>query len=553
MKKRIIGVFMALILVFNLMACGSTETKEQENMKFSEAGEFPIVEEPVELTVWAILSPGEIEDYETNYQSEWYEEYTGVKINWINVPKQGWANSFQTSIMSGEYPDIYLYSFSTQEIEICAEYDAIIPLNDLIESYCPNVKKILEENPELKENITNEDGKIYSLFTETYNIYEVTQKLWVNADWLEQYSQATGNEMPETTEEFKNMLEYFHTHDMNQNGEQDEIPFLGKNGLDGCYNLFGSYIPSNSSNEGYGCYYNENGELDFAYDKDEFRDALRYVNDLYEAGYISDQTFTITNSDRYSYTSGKPEDIVVGVTTAVCVDEIVQLGGEGMIDYTDYVVIPPLEGPEGVRTIMSPAGKDVVELKNAITTSCEYPEIAAKWLDYWYSEEGRLWGVNGGIEGKDWWYENGESLNEDGKVLMHSEEAQTATNFCWTGQGVNYALTEEDVQHMDMKNLATNNQLATYLANLQYRPYVTDFRWPTNIWAGSDSQEAIEYSELVKLINSEVEKAYAEFIIGKRDIDDDAQWEAYIGALDDIGLERYIDIVEYYIELSKQE
>lgn len=39
-----------------------------------------VSDDMAELTVWAILSP-EIDDYATNYQSKWYEEYSGVKIH----------------------------------------------------------------------------------------------------------------------------------------------------------------------------------------------------------------------------------------------------------------------------------------------------------------------------------------------------------------------------------------------------------------------------------------------------------------------------------------
>ncbi len=550
MLKKSISVLLVLVMLFSFASCKKDVTTTNTNDKYSDSGVFPIVEEPVELTVWAILS-SDITDYETNYQSEWYEELTGVKINWINVPAQGWADAFQNSVMSGEFPDIYLYDFSTEEVKICAEYGAVIPLNDLIEEHCPNIKKILDENENLKKTITSTDGNIYTLFTESYEVSAYKQKLWVNVDWLEKYTKDTGKGMPQTTDEFKEMLLYFKDNDMNGNGDKtDEIPYMGVNGVDGMYNLFGSFIPSNSSSEGYGCYSDKNDEIKFAYNTEEFRDALKYVNELYELGCISDQSFTINYEDRYKYTSGNPTDVTVGVATGVSAADVVQLSGEGCLDYSDYVAIAPLEGPDGERSIISSTGEQTIALKNAITSSCKYPEIAAKWLDYWYSEEGRLWGINGGLEGEHWSYEDGESVDGEGKVISHSAEIEPE-NFCWSGKGVNYALTEADFGRMSIKDISTNNQLATYMANVEYRPYATVSPWPSIVWAGEEYEDiAIEYSELVKLVKDEVCKAYSSFILGDKDINNDSEWNSYISTLDDINVKRFVELVEIYISLG---
>ncbi len=551
MLKKSISLLLVFVMLFCFASCKDKENTATDNVKYSESGVFPLVDEPIELTVWAILS-SDITDYETNYQSKWYEELTGVKINWINVSAQGWADAFQNSVMSGEYPDIYLYDFSTEEVKICAEYGAAIPLNNLIEEHCPNIKKILYENRELKETITSPDGNIYTLFTESYDVSAYKQKLWVNAEWLEKYTKDTGKGMPETTEEFKELLLYFKNNDMNGNGDNtDEIPYMGVNGVDGMYNLFGSFIPSCSSNEGYGCYSNDDGKMNFAYNTNEFRNALKYINELYELGCISDQSFTINYEDRYKYTSGKPSDVTVGVTTGVSAADIVQLSGEDCLDFSDYIAIAPLEGPDGERSIITATGEQTIALKNSITSACKHPEIAAKWLDYWYSEEGRLWGINGGIEGEHWTYEDGESVDGKGKVISHTAEISTE-NFCWSGKGVNYALTEEDLGHMSATDIATNNQLATYKANLEYRPYAIEPSWPTIVWAGEEYEEVgIEYSELVKLVKDEVCKAYSAFILGTKDIDNDNEWKEYVDTLNKIGVDRYVELVELYISLGK--
>lgn len=543
--------------MFGLSGCnqnnlGSNNDAEKSVIDFtlSAVGTYPIVypKGSAELTVWAILSSS-IEDYSTNYQSEWYEEYSGVTVHWVNVPAQGWADAFQKSVMDGEFPDIYLYEFDTSEVLICSEYGAIIPLNNLIDENCPNIKRWFNENEGLKDIITSEDGNIYTLFSKNYNRAAYTQKLWVNKNWLAEYEFATGNGMPKTTEEFKQMLKYFKNNDMNGNGDiSDEIPYMGYSGLDGMYYLFDAFIPSNSSSNGYGCYVDDSGNIRFSYDTNEFRDAIKFIRGIYEEGLISDQSFTISSSDRIYYTSSDNGETIVGVASSVDASGLVQLSVNGSMDYSSYIAIPPLKGPNDCQSYVASDENQLV-LRNAITSKCENPELAARWLDYWYSEEGRLWSVNGGLEGIDWEYASGTTIDDDGKVIRAIEER--GNNFSWAGQGVSNMLTSNDILHMDISNLGRNNVLATYNADKVYSTYRIRSGWPTIVWITDDNMSAAnEYSELCHLIENHVEQNYTDFIMGNKDINDDSQWNEYILELNNMGLSRYIELVELYINSS---
>lgn len=556
--KKFVALLTALVCLLSLAACAGAQTPASSaaepgsaqptaNGKYSAPGEFPIVTEPCELTVWAIRSPA-VEDYATNYQSEWYEEYSGVTVHWVDVPAQGWADAFQLSVMNEEWPDIYLYDFSPSEVQICVDYGVIIPIEDLIEQHCPNVTGWLENDPELKKTVTANDGHIYTLFAQSYNTAAYTQKLWVNREWLETYENATGNGMPQTTAEFEQMLLYFKQNDMNNNGVADEIPYMGCNGVDGMYQLLDAFTPVCSA-QAFGCYVNEDGKEVFTPNTAEFREGLKYIHGLYEQGLISDESFTISNADRYAYTSTPRGEGRVGVVASVTVDGIVQLSNEeNAMDYTDYVALPPLEGPEGCRSYVT-MGENTVALKDAITTKCENPEIAAKWLDYWFSEEGRLWSVNGGQEGKHWWYGEGESIRGDGKVVVRSDDPALNKNACWAKQGVSYMVTEDDLAGMDLASLGTNSVLATYLADREYSKYAVQSGWPAIVWS-DDMDAANEYGELLSLIEGHVTENYTAFIMGTRDIEDDAEWQDYVAKLDDMGLARFIELAELYVSMG---
>lgn len=503
------------------------------------------------LTVWAIES-AQITDYQTNGQSIWFEGLTGVPVTWISTPRSGWYRAFQASVMSGEKVDIYLYDFDTSEASMLgAEMEYIIPLEDYITAEnTPNIHAILEADPDLRELITAPDGHIYTLFTNNaYDLGAVKQKLWVNRHFYEKYTAETGCGLPETTVEFEAMLQYFATHDMNGDGVINEIPYIGRNGVDGMYNLFGSFLPANSNSNAYGCYINDAGVLCFSYTADEFKDALAYVQNLYAQGLISPDTFTISSEERYIYTSGSRGSVRAGVVADASVAQVVQLSNEpDAMTYTDYIPLPPLEGPNGVRTITS-SGETLVALRNAITIHCEDPLTAMKWLDAGYSETARMYAVYGGLEGVDWKYVEGENLNGIGCVII--SENGIKENETWNGQGIVYRITEEDYLSMDVSQLPTSDALCTYRANVAYRPYMIKNPWPAIVWPGEHMEEAAQYSELINLIQPTVTTFYTDVILGRKNLDDD--WDAYMDELNTIGLEHYVDLVHLYIDIGDKQ
>lgn len=500
------------------------------------------------LTVWAIES-SMITDYQTNGQSIWMEQETGIPVTWISTPKNGWYQAFQASVMSGEEVDIYLYDFDTSEATMLGmDMNFIIPLEDYITAEnTPNIHAILEADPELRSHITAPDGHIYTLFTNNaYDLAGYKQKLWVNRYFLEKYTAETGVGMPETTDELEKMLVYFANNDMNGDGELNEIPFIGRNGVDGMYNLFGSFLPVNSGN-GYGCVFDKSGEVVFSFNQEGFKEALAFVRKLFEQNLISPDTFTISPEERYAYTSGSKQSVRTGVVSGVSISEIVQLSNEtDAMTYSDYIPMAPLAGPNGVRTIVS-SGETMLALRNAITIHCEDPITAIKWLDAGYGEAARMYAVYGGTENQDWMYSEGTTLNGTGKVIVSLHDA--AENSTWSGQGIVYRITEDDYLTMDATQIATNNALATYRANLVYRPYAQKSVWPALVWPGEFVNEAAEYSEINGLIKPAVTEYYTDVILGRKDLDDD--WDTYVTELDNMGLNRYLELTQLYIDISK--
>ncbi|MGV2788079.1 ABC transporter substrate-binding protein, partial [Clostridium perfringens] len=97
----------------------------------------------------------------------------------------------------------------------------ILPLEDLIDQYAPNLKALLDRRPDIKSSITAPDGHIYGLPSwEENNLGTNPFFHVINKKWLDKL----GLKMPQTLDEYTEALAAFKTQDPNGNGKADEIP-----------------------------------------------------------------------------------------------------------------------------------------------------------------------------------------------------------------------------------------------------------------------------------------------------------------------------------------
>ena len=169
------------------------------------------------------------------------EQETGVHIEWNMSSEDGWKEK-KGLLFAGELPDAFYGQGILSDVDVIkyGNQGMLIPLNDLIDKHAPNVKKLLEENPEYKKQLTAPDGNIYSLPSLTELSPVTHDKLFINKNWLDQL----GMKVPETLDEFKETLQAFRDNDLNGDGTtEDQIPFtfLYNRKENGLYSLFGSF------------------------------------------------------------------------------------------------------------------------------------------------------------------------------------------------------------------------------------------------------------------------------------------------------------------------
>ncbi|MBK8799018.1 MAG: extracellular solute-binding protein, partial [Anaerolineales bacterium] len=254
---------------------------------------------PVKITVFSPQGPDT--DLATNSFSQEAAEMFNIQFEWQTTTMDGNSakEQRQIALASGDYPDLYLLipwvdQFTQLDLLKYGQQGVLLPLNDLIAEYAPNVQAALDNYPWFKAMTVAPDGNIYGVpqLIECYHC-SYANKMWVNTKWRE----ALGIEVPTTTEEFAAMLEAFKTQDPNGNGQADEVPLSGSiedygvrplpflmNGF--VYNDDRTFLILND------------GKVDTVANKAEWKAGLAYAKSLYDAGLIDPGAFT-QNAEAY--------------------------------------------------------------------------------------------------------------------------------------------------------------------------------------------------------------------------------------------------------------
>ncbi len=531
MKKsmKIVAAVLTATLIFTGCSNGKKK-KENVNVKLTETGSYPIVEEPVTLSV---LTPAStyVEDYSTNEFTKYYEKKTNVKIDWQIISGE-LAQKLNVIIASGNYPDVFLNCTIKKPAQAQYGRDGIIlPLNDLIEKHTVNIKKVLGENEYIKKQYTAPDGNIYGLgaFSSAYHARTST-KMWVYEPWLKQ----SGIDMPETTEDFKNFLIKVRDGDFNGNGKKDEIPILGlgtRDTIKFIMNAF-TYMDDYEDFE----FFVENGKVVYSPTTDGFKEGLKYVRDLYKEGLIAKDSFVIDRQQRTAIVENREYPLVACCPALWYGQFTVNNGGTGR--FAEFTAVPPLTGPSG-RKAAALRQPLIDGQKFSISASCEYPEVAIRWIDRFFCEEGFL-DAEKGQEGVGWRKAKDGEKNIFGQPAKYADltgEFGETQNKHWVQLVPEYRSEEGEFFFASDDTSGKSLEARLYKESQKYEPYVEDKTLP-DMFYGEDVIN--EYSTLKTNIYNETYKMVADMILGDKEID--SQWDNYISTLEKQGLKRYTEI-----------
>lgn len=304
MIKKKLALGMAVVLAVSaLSGCGSEGktsgeasvegSKTEETGSVNNSAETQSVEEvaeeiayPEEITIFSKLGANaRAAGFTSNNDTYWaqaLEEITGTHVEWTQPADDVMAEKFNLMIASEEYTDAIVYGWTSVEggPEMYVEDEIILDLTELIPECMPNLNAYLEEHPEVKRVMQNDEGQIlYIPFIRDDVALNIYHGPLIRTDWLEKL----GLEVPETTDDLYNVLKAFKEQDPNGNGEADEIPMSGvgfdENAAFAIGNLLWAFDTHYS-------FYVEDGEVVWGPVEDKFAEGLEYIAMLFNEGLI---------------------------------------------------------------------------------------------------------------------------------------------------------------------------------------------------------------------------------------------------------------------------
>lgn len=517
--KKWIALFLACILVTGLGACAGPDTQSETNSEIQNSSDGGA---QVELTAFAMEGPYTKGDFNDLPIWKLAEEATGVKVIFESAPSASFEEKLNLKFASNQLPDIFFKTdITTTNITKYSSEGTLIPLDDYLQEYAPNFSGYLAEDESIGKNIRMADGKIYSFpYLVTASPSRISPKLFINETWLDTLNM----DMPETTDDFYELLKAMKESDYNGNGEADEIPLscdaigMITKGLMGSFGLM-----TRGGAQDEWDIDPETGELRFIKTSDQYKQYLEYCNKLYTEKLMDQEVFTMD----IPKLTAKAQQNVLGV---VFTHNSNYLG-----DYqSDYGFIPAaLTGPNGDRNF---AGRTIPVANQCafLTNVNKHPEESVKWIDWFYSPEG-IEHYFMGIEGDTY------EIGEDGqpqfteKVTNNPEglnmEEVLGRYICWSG-GANPSVADDIHFGNHLIPEVTVNAASALMAD------TPEEIWGQFVYATEDSERL---SILTTDISTYLTDMMAKFITGEAGFD---QWEDYKAKVDKMGLDEYREIVQ---------
>jgi ABC-type sugar transport system, periplasmic component len=499
-----------------------SQTAETEEI-FNPEG-YPIVDTPIELTMMGARLPiqGPWEDMVVLNE---HAKRTNIKVNWEALPEDGFSERKNLLFASGSnLPDAFFRAQITRRDEITygVNGDILIPLNDLIEKYAPNLNKLLNENPQIRKEITAFDGNIYSLPAISGPLRNNSKGMitYINKKWLDELELP----VPSTTEEFHAALAAFKAKDpgiIPMSGTAQYLNVLpvimGAWGIASDDQLFDIH----------------EGKVRFTPVDEKYKEALQFTAKLYEEKLISEQMFT--NTFPMYITEGKTHPM--GVITTSVFWLVAQ-------NWEDYVLLPPLKGPHGDQVWANFSSPTVREYGVfAITSKNPHPEATMRWVDYWYSKEGTIEQF-AGLEGTHYtrnadgtWQYTDWMVNNPNGLNVNEARGQISP---WAGTPYDMGAIVEFVDRQMNKQPYEKVHTDSEQTLEQYAPSAI---MPSTLNFTLEEQQRVTVLEAD--IKTYVEQMRAKFIMGAESFDN---WDSYVAQLEKMGYKELTQLVQTALE-----
>lgn len=583
MTKRILAALLSALMLLSLAtACNNNKggtSSTSGGGDTQQAGKVDLSQKrDISITAGSQVF---ISDWDNNNMTDQIEKDLNCNITFNLLPAgdDGKAK-LQLMINGGDkLDDLIFYGLDSALTYQYGSGGSFVAMNDYFanKDIMPNFNAIESEDDKTKMlgDVTSADGNIYAMpqwQPETWNL--TPYRIWMNMKWLENLDL----EVPTTSEELKDVLTAFATQDPNGNGVKDEIPVLTNyvdSGNYGCnvilalINMF-EYTSGSMS----GLTLSEDGKTVMAPQITEgWQEAMKYLNSLADAGAILPDGSFISGTDTTGFKGtlnyqgigteeapeGKSINIVGMFTAGSNSGNFADSGIDRNVNFKEYEMIPVPEGPEGKA--YSPYGAPAASRMVSITADAEDPAFCAMLGDWFYETKHSMW-ARYGLEEVDWtmdeefctdWYEQHTKLIEDAGYEQTIDDYYSivrlradavwgeTTNVYWKNNGPRYASLDFFNHATDWYDPETfvyyrgNYGRLSGISREYYSEAHPEYILPVLEYT-NEEQAAITETQVA--FPDEVLNWTMMFITGEKD--PEADWQAYLDALNGIGLENYV-------------
>ncbi len=398
--KKLVPVSAILVLALSLSACGggggagTVQESSDIDTLVSEYGyqwtdtSAPILNEKgaqeISFNIYSSKNASALDYNDMKIMQDLYES-TNVYVTWENVSESVYGQ--QKNLIFGNTSDrpdaIYHAGMSAGEIIKYAQRNVLLPISDYLE-YMPNLSKILEERPDIKSQLTSEDGKIYSLpRVEEMGLLQNPNLLFLNKNWAQAAidagavsgisSEDLKDGLTLTAAQMESMLTYFRDNDMNGNGAADDerpMNFVYNNWQGNQCDLYGMF----GLNDNLEHRVVVDDKITYTVQDDRFREATNFIADWVSKGLIDKVSFEQSQDNFLA--NGK------GLETYGAFywweSETVVSNPE------DYIVCAPIIGPNGDQTICVSNNPEVSTGEVIIFNGVPNVEVLLTYFDRYY-------------------------------------------------------------------------------------------------------------------------------------------------------------------------
>ncbi len=398
-RKKALAVLLGLSILLGAASTAAAQTYPLQTSKT--------------LTYWVMLN-GNLGAVANNVSDTPFgkelEKQTGVKVVYTEGSSDPDAATQQLNLLlaSGQLPDIIEYNWLTFPggPEKVIQDGYIIKLNDAIDKYAPNYKKFLADNPAVAKMVKTDSGTQYCFpYIANDDLLLTTSGPIVRKDWLDKLHLA----VPQTMDDWHAVLAAFR----DKMGAASPLTYEGwmfdeESVFAGAYGIGG--IITSDSGSGNSFYVN-NGKVMYGPMQPAYKDFLATYSQWYREGLLDKNLASVDK-----------KTVALQITTGQSGASLGYAGsrigtwlpaGRQRDPGFDLVGAPYPVLRKGDRPRFAQASTYYSgEGGAAITTQSKNVELAARFLDFAYSDKGHML-FNFGIVGQSYNLVGGQPVYTD--------------------------------------------------------------------------------------------------------------------------------------------